>query len=600
MNRAGRRIRAVAGIAATIIAAAFTLAVSSCDVFGGLASPAASGAPFVRFLEPVNGEIDLSLYADAAGRSAYVVFTTGDSARIVPDAEAKALSSDDRSPPAAGRDLGEAATERIRAIPAMPAGTAASGTARSALFNSTGAPAGDYPGRTQSFMVVSNAAGTTLEAFPATCRYASGSAGSGDPMDAVDFGSGRSRTLSIWVADNCWDVAPTLKHAVTQEMVDALAAAFFGTSGAPSASIYAWVTSMLGDEWGSHGYSNLIAADGNVTILLADISKDNSDTGGIVGYFAPVNAVVGVTASNERVMFVIDAVMYANPDDEGDGVGASGYLADAWEQSDYWAETTFSTLAHEFQHMIHYYQKGVLRGGDYYNQPTWIDELCSMQVEDLLSDKMGVAGPRGVAPGDWTAGSPGNAAGRLPDFIYFNDISLDDWGGIDIYASYSAAYAFGAYLARNYGGAEFVRRVVQSADATPGAIAAAAAAFSGRDETAESLLRRWGAAVLLSGRTDAPEYYRYNTGARFASAGGGVEYSLGSIDMHNYRLGIDTNADGAVDSYVSEPYVYSAATIRRILGGAYSNAFMGLGDPASKPGWKLTVPAGMYATIVID
>jgi len=569
-----------------------TLALGSCDLFGGLLRPAGvdSTAPYIRFIE--EGEnLDLTLYADAPGRSAYVVLSTGYAGAVdKPQAVARSLGLASGPGEVLRPDLGEAATEAIRARGLTALDAAARDSTLRPLFTSTGNPAEDYTLKTQAFYVVSNAAGTQVSLMPATCRYASGSSGSGDPLDAVAFGGGRSRTLSIWVADDCWGAAPTKKHGITQTMVDALALKFFGAAGVPSDSIYAWVTNILGDEWGPHGYSNLISPSGNVTILLADISGDNSDIGGIVGYFNPGDSVLGQSGSNERVMFVIDAVMYANPDGEGRGKGTAGYTGGTWMPTAYWAQTVFSTLAHEFQHMIHFYQKAVKLGGNTRYQPVWIDELCSMQIEDLLADKLGVPGPRGVAPTDYTAGAAGNASGRFRSFVLYNDVSLSAWGGTDIYASYAAAYAFGAYLTRNYGGAEFLRRVVQTSNITPGAVAAAAAAHTGKVETIEGLLRRWGAAVLLSDRTDAPTLYRYNGGGAFSSTVNGVEYRLGSINVWNYVTG------GSASSGL---LIFSQDNLIKAVGGSLSNILLGLGDPTLTPAWTLTVPGGMYATLVL-
>jgi hypothetical protein len=217
---------------------------------------------------------------------------------------------------------------------------------------------------------------------------------------------------------------------------------------------------------------------------------------------------------------------------------------------------------------------------------------------------MGVQGPRGVAPSEGGAGDPGNTAGRLPGYIFYPDISLEVWGAVDTLGSYSAAYAFGAYLTRNYGGADFVRRVVQSAYPDERSVVSAAESASGRAESMVGLLARWGVAALLSGRTDAPEGYRYNSGGFFTSSVGGAEYRLGSINMYNYLVpdGVDSDGDGLGDTDLTAPYAYAPADIGDLYGGAYSNAFMDLGDPAirNNQDWTLRVPPGMTATIVID
>ncbi len=222
-----------------------------------------------------------------------------------------------------------------------------------------------------------------------------------------------------------------------------------------SNDIYDWVTAMLGPEWGAHQYTDLIDPNDEITIWLCDIEDDDSFDGGVVGYFWSKDNHVNVPGqqyieySHERVMFTIDAVMYANP--AGGAVG--------WNATDYWPEEIYSTLAHEFQHMIHFYQRAVLRDA-IVDGDTWINEMASQVVEDLLADKMDVIGPRGVTGADGTAGAQNNTEGRLPLFNYLNDISLTYWpqggGGLE---NYSITYAFGAWLARNYGGAMLLNRL---------------------------------------------------------------------------------------------------------------------------------------------
>ncbi|MCX7031113.1 MAG: peptidase M30, partial [Spirochaetes bacterium] len=195
-----------------------------------------------------------------------------------------------------------------------------------------------------------------LNSVPATCRA----------VVTKNISAGIPRTLNIWVANNCWDGSKAT--TVDQGMVDALADQFLKTGDFND--IYDWVTGMLGPEWGSHPYSDLIPPDDEITIFLCDISDDNSTTGGIVGFFwAKDNFVKGSNPayldyySNERVMFTIDAVMYAVPE------GGS------WEYTDYWPEEMYSTLAHEFQHMIHFYQRAVLRDA-MADDDTWINEMA--------------------------------------------------------------------------------------------------------------------------------------------------------------------------------------------------------------------------------
>jgi hypothetical protein len=404
-----------------------------------------------------------------------------------------------------------------------------------------------------------------------------------------------TRTLNIWVADDCWNAGAEgtsdtggKRHGVTQAMVDALAGKFL-LAGLGN-DIYDWDTTMLGPEWGTHDFpAQLIGANGEITILLSDIEADNSDDGGIVGYFDSLNnftktAFLWSADSNERIMFVVDAVMYANPN--ADGTSTSD--GTSWATTDYWAEETFSTLAHEFQHMIQYYQKGILaraeNGLSAQSAETWINEMCSQLAEDLLSDKLAVVGPRGVSPLDGSAGSAGNYHGRIPDFNDSLDLSLQgDFGSADfatVLSSYSTAYAFGAWLARDYGGAEFLRRVVQSAAVDSKCITDAVAAAADRSIDMASLLERWAVSVLASGKTDMPPGYSFNRGGWFDSSAGSLAYKLGSIDFFNYS---------------PPPQTYSAAGY--LPSGSFGQAsnlyFLAKAGATGKQSWRVTVPAGV-------
>ena len=368
---------------AAACAVALSGALGSCDVFGALSAPDSSDSALVRFLEPASGTIDLSLYASDPGRSAYVVVTTGASSSWTAPAASQTAGS--RVSPAGlsprahrNRGASERASEIRRAgFRSFAESFVASAAPR---YASTGDAPADAVGDSVAFTLYGDATGSTV----AVCRYVSGD---------VVFGD-RTRSLSIWVPESEWSTIEGVDGTVSPAKVDALAGAFFNPGGDTGSSIYAWVTAMLGDEWGTggsvrYGVStfDVIGDTRNITILIADIEDDGDDLeaqGGVIGYFYPGDTIPEFQYSNERVMFAIDSAMLGTKE------GAS------WDIGDYWPSTVISTLAHEFQHMIHFYQKAVLRGGDYFSEPTWIDELCSMQVEDLIADKIKVADRKSV------------------------------------------------------------------------------------------------------------------------------------------------------------------------------------------------------------
>jgi hypothetical protein len=415
-------------------------------------------------------------------------------------------------------------------------------------------------------------AGDVIVSVPATCQYVS-------PL--ITVAGGGTRKLNIWVANDCW-TGGTKRHLVNSTMVAALADKFLKTG--LGNDIYDYDRSVIGAEWGPQSFSNLIPANGEITILLSDIEADNSDTGGVVGYFWSGNNFLAssVPDSNQRIMFVLDAVMYANPSPTGaTGTGTAG-----WDPvTSYWPRFVFSTLAHEFQHMIQFYQKQVLQrvqtGTD-----TWINEMCSMIMEDLVADKLSVEGPRGVNPADGSAGSPGNTLGRFPGFnryCYYPLAQTGSYGIID----YSVSYAFGSWLARNYGGATLLKRIVQSAATNESAVTGAAAAYTGRgQESMARLLEKWSASVLLSDTMQAPAGYRYNTGGWTTSTEGGLPFNLGSINVFNYSPSL---------------YVYTGSgTVPPSIFYRSSNTyFQAATKLASSRTWKITIPQNVLMSVVI-
>ena len=339
-----------------------------------------------------------------------------------------------------------------------------------------------------------------------------------------------TRSVALWVADREWeDTCYSRGDCVTQEMVDAVAERFLRPGG--SNDIYDWVTAVFGAPWGPHsvvgedGQPHLIPAEAarEIHIFLFDIGSDGYPTGPrIVGYFSRLHNLLRqpdhplFRHSLERLAFFMDSPWMATADGE------------TWEISDRRPSAILGTLAHEFQHMIHYYQKPVLRDAV---SESWLNEQASEVAEDLIADRLMIDGPRAVAYDDPTAGEPGNLRGRLPGYNLHNDIQVTTWDGY--LANYSIVYAFGAYLARNYGGAALFGDIVQSDRAGVGAVEGAVR-FRGHDESFLDLLTNWAAATLLSDNTEAPAPYQYNTGTWRTSYSGGLEFRLGSINLYHY------------------------------------------------------------------
>jgi hypothetical protein len=330
------------------------------------------------------------------------------------------------------------------------------------------------------------------------------------------------KSLTIWVENDAYVDNCHKAKCIDNTMINTLANKFL-KSGSDN-DIYDWVTNVFGEEWGSSNSSELIAEPQHVDILLTDISNDNKTDGGVIGYFYSKDNFKAsrYKGSNERIMFYIDSVMYANGGEN-------------WDQDNFWPQQVFSTLAHEFQHMIYFYHKNVqqnLQGTE-----TWINEMLSESTEDLLAVKMNVDGPRNVIASRGDAGAKNNYNGRYPLFNKNNKLSPISWD--NSLENYSTVSSFGAYLMRNYGGAELLHNIVDNDLINKEAlIYAIHKNINGKSKTFDDLIHEWGVAVLLSKRDDivSDSGELYNAGDFISSDFSGIHYDLGSINFFNYSI----------------------------------------------------------------
>ena len=331
------------------------------------------------------------------------------------------------------------------------------------------------------------------------------------------------KTLNIWVSNDSFDSGSGCQKpkCVTQTMVDALAETFLkaGTDN----DIYDWVTNIYGEEWGNDAQTingAYVSSNDEITMLLTDINDDNSTNGGTIGYFFAKDnfASTSFSGSNQRIMFYADAVLFANSDNA------------VWSIDDFWPKEIVSTLAHEFAHMIHYYQKQVLLNT---GSEDWINEMLAETTEDLVATKIGHTGPRGVDPVDGSAGNAGNSQGRYPLFNQNNTLSLTEWNYQ--LGDYSKVNAFGAFLVRNYGGAKVLRDVMHNTLSDENAVVSAVSqSVNGTGKTFDDLLKEWGIAVLLSDNENLQNQPEYNTGDFTQDTYNSSTYELGSINFFNY------------------------------------------------------------------
>ena len=386
-------------------------------------------------------------------------------------------------------------------------------------------------------------------------------------------------TLNLWVANQDWGGC---SYCMNIAMLTAFGNKFLNSD--PSGDIYDWVTNLYGLPWGDHNNSAYISgtAAQQIDILFYDINDDNSPDGGVLGYFwSKDNAKYDANdntnytnVSNERLMFYMDSVMAANP--------MGGSSDTVWSISDDWPAEILSTLAHEFQHMIHFYQKSLIRADS--SSQTWLNEMCSMVAEDLIADKMQTDGPRGVAYDNPTAGTADNHDGRLRWFNKQNYRGLLDWySGNDVLYSYGTSYAFGAYLSRNYDGAALFKNIVQNAYTDERAVTSALTS-RGYNLSFATLLKRWGAAALLSDTTSDTLGYVYNSSGALTSTQGATDYHLGAINLFNFSPAPNI----PISANPSASFLYKTANRYYQVGSNLTGSH----------NWTIEMPPGVTLTVV--
>ena len=593
MTRLGR------GRGAALALAGFSFLIAGCGWFAEELAPdtaATTASVFYKDLDEVdtNRPINYSVDLGQDPREVYLVFTNPTSGEIDPPA-LDVLSINGGAPSASQlASMGPLTGADPRALVSDPTPSlrALRGPAEFLDWTPTAPP--------RSF-------GGAAALAPSPDNYVPGAPGAGqysegstyefydselDPFDAVlaarnEFPTANgTKTVEVWVATSVYNSGDPADpsdgddalnpYDVTTGMAQDLADAFLsdddGTGPCPidgsydcANDIYDWISAIFGAEWAAGGdapYSieGFPTVDGQdtITILLYPILifPDDEGPGGVVGFFWSKDNFSTIAGSNRRIMFYLDSDSFAFPCNVGEGC-VIGSLP-SWQIEDVWPNDIVSTLAHEYQHMINFHVRGAMQGLE---TDLWMNELMSLVAEDFVEFERTQTGPRGVDPSSFAgaAGDPNNTEGRLPLYNSANSISLSDWGGSgDDLESYSIAYAFGAFLARNYGGASLYEALSESTqpsasdmitDAIFGATAEAGV-------TMEELLMQWGAAVVLSDDPTQVAPTRLNSGTWIdsqTSSAPSESYSLGSINHFAYSPAPEPQVAGGLRVLSTSP-----------------------------------------------
>lgn len=247
-----------------------------------------------------------------------------------------------------------------------------------------------------------------------------------------------------------------------------------------------------------------------VNIVVYDIEGDYKagQTGGTMGYFWAKDYY---------------SIAYAGKNDATGLTNCGKYFyVDSYFLNDS-PQMLYSTLAHEFQHMINFGQKTMqsmetAETEDHVlTSQTWSNEMMSMVCEDMVQQFLGVDDQN--AP-----------TARLPYLCQYYYLSgLTDWlSGDYVMVSYAGAYAFGAYLARNYGGTALVKQIATNNYVDQEAITQALKSI-GKSEDFDSVFRKYAQALVLDNAPSTVQAPSFNKTVE------GISGNMKAIDIFNVQ-----------------------------------------------------------------
>lgn len=216
---------------------------------------------------------------------------------------------------------------------------------------------------------------------------------------------------------------------------------------------YDTITSVLGSPKYSNYIKNIfVPCSKKIFILLTDIFNDkdgDTNKGVVLGYFSSADLFTEQICTkqnaktNQCEMFYIDSWALENMELQ-----------------------TYSTLFHEFNHMINYVNKTLASYNSYSNRinnEIWYTEMLSMLTEDYIEERLGIV-----------SNSFASTKSRLNNFNTSYNKGFLDWDEIsDSLTAYANTYAYGAYLIRNFGGLELLKQIAQNTLANEESITAA-------------------------------------------------------------------------------------------------------------------------------
>lgn len=251
--------------------------------------------------------------------------------------------------------------------------------------------------------------------------------------------------------------------------------------------------------------------DTKLDILIYDIAGDGVDEpdSGVFGYFRAIDFYQNTYLSSQNASATSNECEVINVDSYFLKSDLDGY--EDSNGNNIKTHKVESTLIHEFQHLLNYCNKG----GQY---STWFTEMLAMSAEDVFQTQINLSD---------------NDSPRSRFDITFNKpfIGFKDWPKNDddnVYYAYANAYAFGAYLMRNYGGIDLINLIATIPYNDEEAVTKSLQML-GYNETFESVFKKFGAVYVL---TEKDSSLTLNKDVK--QSFNNVKYELTSINLSEY------------------------------------------------------------------
>ncbi|MCR5605746.1 MAG: hypothetical protein K6F69_02875 [Treponema sp.] len=155
---------------------------------------------------------------------------------------------------------------------------------------------------------------------------------------------------------------------------------------------------------------------------------------------------------------------------------------------------TYSTLAHEFQHMINWNMKRIQKG---LKSSTWYNEMLSMLCEDMMQKSLSIK----------DSYSPKN---RLATFESYYRYSGLEYNNSATLVSYASVYAFGAWLVREFGGQSLLYAMSHNDSVDIDSVVSAVNEVNASSYEISDLLRFYTEACVFNENNDSYEYPTFN------------------------------------------------------------------------------------------